>query len=51
MGVINTTEHIVTVALEQNDVLPSSPQSLGCSQHFQADPLPFQVLFRAATLF
>lgn len=51
MGVIITTEHIVTVALEQNDVLPSLPQSLTAVSTFKRTRFLFQVLFRAATLF
>ena len=49
MGIIITREHIVTVALEQNDVLPSSPASLNAFSTFKRTRFLFQVLFRTAT--
>ncbi|MDK2958396.1 MAG: magnesium transporter [Synergistaceae bacterium] len=51
MGVVITMEHIVTVALEENDVIPSSPASLNAFSTFKRTRFLFQVLFRAATLF
>ena len=49
MGIIITTEYIITVCLENNDVLPPFPAASAAT--FKRTRFLFQVLFRAATLF
>ena len=51
MGIVLTTEYIVTVCLEQTDILPLSTSSLGGFSTYKRTRFLFQVLFRAATMF
>lgn len=51
MGVILTAEHIITVCLEQNEILPSGSSFMGGVSTFKRTRFLFQILFRAATFF
>lgn len=51
LGIVITTEYIITVCLEDNDVLPSTPASLNPVSTFKRTRFLFQLLYRTATLF
>ena len=51
LGIVLTPEYIITVCLEENDVLPGTPASLNPISTFKRTRFLFQLLYRTATLF
>ncbi|NLB83686.1 MAG: magnesium transporter CorA family protein [Synergistaceae bacterium] len=51
LGVIITRGHLITVALEKNDILPSDPSAMGGVSTYKRTRFLFQILFRTATLY
>ncbi|GAB1485131.1 magnesium transporter CorA family protein [Aminivibrio sp.] len=51
LGIIITRDHLLTVGLEKNDILPSGPSAMGGVVTYKRTRFLFQILFRTATLY
>ena len=51
LGVVITADYIVTVCLEENDILPRKPGSINGFCSYKRTRFLFQILFKAATMF
>jgi magnesium transporter len=51
LGVVITADYIVTVCLEENDILPRKPGNINGFCSYKRTRFLFQILFKTATLF